>query len=424
MTDKQTDKLAKVTAKDGTLSVEGDIFGSTQGVQWRVEPLADGTFVLQTEAAQKTMRGNVPAGDAGDSSIARCSQEVFADFMYGLSRRRWSGAVSCDVGQGIKRVYFDRGEIVFAASNMMDDRLGEVIYRDGMITLDELTDSAVKVDRNSKFGQVLLSNGTFTNVDLWLALKRQVQDIVYSIFISPSIYVELHAGRNLAPTHVVFDMGTERLLDEAIGFGLMARDFISRLDDTTQILPGYNPEAATIAPKGTFAGDLLDLLNSGSGRLDEVVKASKLTHSNTLIALMGLSSQGLCDVEFKRKEAHNSDPQLAPIKSKMDLYSLILREVKSAFAADGRPFPVREVQTFAWSVGGGWVSPIFLDEEGEISAGSHMAMYAQCQNNPHRVRHFEIRLESLLQFLLQLAGDNLSTERSRGIRRHYREITV
>ncbi len=81
--------------------------------------------------------------------------------------RRWSGSVSVEDEWGQKKLYFRDGELVFARSNAMDHRLGEVMYRQGLISLDELTESAVQVTRTLKFGQVLLTRKFFEPCDLW-----------------------------------------------------------------------------------------------------------------------------------------------------------------------------------------------------------------------------------------------------------------
>src|SRR5690606_3773150 len=117
----------------------------------------------------------------------------------------------------------------FARSNIIDDRLGEVIYRWDAISLDQLAESAVKVTRVRKFGQVLLTSGIFSTVDLWNALKMQVRDIVRSIFLVPRVYVEIEGASRPAPSEVVFPEGTSTLIHESYSFGCMLREFIERL---------------------------------------------------------------------------------------------------------------------------------------------------------------------------------------------------
>ncbi|MFM9785948.1 hypothetical protein, partial [Streptomyces scabiei] len=70
---------------------------------------------------------------------------VFKDFFLGLSASGFSGLLSVDTGYGIKRIFLEHGAVVFAGSNIIDDRLGEVMFREAKITLDALTDSATQV---------------------------------------------------------------------------------------------------------------------------------------------------------------------------------------------------------------------------------------------------------------------------------------
>ena len=212
--------------------------------------------------------------------FAKCSSEVFRDFLVGINQRKWSGVITTDSGFGIKKVYFSDGEIVFASSNLIDDRLGEIIYRESMISLDQLTESAVKVDRNNKFGQVLLTDKVFDNNRLWVALKLQVRSIFYSLFLPNEIFFQLETGKNLSASEIVFEEGTAQLIDEGFALGCQFQSFRNRLTDLTTV-EIINADWKESLQAGTFMHDLFELIAVDS-HVHVVVKNSKLSALNTL----------------------------------------------------------------------------------------------------------------------------------------------
>src|SRR4051812_46900333 len=123
----QPQDAVTITPKDGGFIVEGGAFADP-AARWTALPL-DGKRVLFTSDEGKT---GLPGLSTG---MASCKVELFKDFLIGLHHAGWTGLVSADTGYGLKKVYFARGQLVFAGSNVMDDRLGEVIFRESRISL-------------------------------------------------------------------------------------------------------------------------------------------------------------------------------------------------------------------------------------------------------------------------------------------------
>jgi hypothetical protein len=216
----QSDLQTRLTP-EGLLIVGGsDGDGLGQSVDaWRVTKLANRRLLVFADKSAEN-----PSAAYG---VANCSSEMLYDLLFGLNHRRWSGMVVVDVGFAKKKLYFSGGECVFAASDLMDDRLGEVIYREAIISMEQLANFAVQVDRKTKFGQVLLKSGEFNNTDLWNALKYQVRDVFFSVFLAERSYLEVYP--NSAPVEIAFEEGTESLLETAFSYGSQFRAFKSRI---------------------------------------------------------------------------------------------------------------------------------------------------------------------------------------------------
>ncbi len=112
------------------------------------------------------------------------STTAIADVLRRLSAERKSGDLEVRSGKVVKTVYFDHGRMVFAASNMRKDRLGEALLGLGRITDEEFSRATALMtkDRRRRFGEALVQSGVMDKKDVGSAVSRQVKQIVISLF--------------------------------------------------------------------------------------------------------------------------------------------------------------------------------------------------------------------------------------------------
>jgi CheY-like chemotaxis protein len=80
-------------------------------------------------------------------------------------------------------VYFDRGRPVFASSNEPRDRMGELLLREGKITTSQYERCQILVaESGRRMGEILVDLGYLKRRELLPAVRRHVEDIVYSLF--------------------------------------------------------------------------------------------------------------------------------------------------------------------------------------------------------------------------------------------------
>ena len=102
-----------------------------------------------------------------------------------LSEGRASGDLQVRSGKTVKTVFFDHGRIVFAASNLKKDRLGEALIALGRITDEEFTRASALMDdgkHRRRFGEALVRAGVMDKNELGHSVARQVKVIVMSLF--------------------------------------------------------------------------------------------------------------------------------------------------------------------------------------------------------------------------------------------------
>lgn len=407
----------QVDIEGNRVVITSDFFTDPEdGETWRVQKVDDRRLLLMSEDEQSRL------GPPG-SAIASCSTEVFKDFLVALIRSQWSGVIYVDTGYGTKQIYFSSGRIVFAASSVIDDRLGEVMYREDLITLDQLTGSAAQVTKKFKFGQVLISSELYTNVDLWSALKLQVQQIIRSLFMVDKVFYQM-SSEGVAPTEVVFKRGGEQLIIDSYAYGASFRDFLSRLraESKVEILVPEDELKEKYNP-GTFRGDLLDMIARESN-VQMLLTTSKLMDINTIAALASLVHRGFCAITPDIDSLTKASPNMAAIKGKLDAYSFVLKAVQKAFAGAEKKLPVEEILDFAIHINPSDFRTFYLNPDATMHKDCINNIFSQCHSNPARTEFFLVRLESMIQFLLQISGDNLDWNDAKVIRNDYRTISA
>jgi curved DNA-binding protein CbpA len=100
-----------------------------------------------------------------------------------LNRNRKTGTLILDTHAFTKKIYIDKGDVIFASSTYEDDRLGEMLIKAGKITVEQYEES-VKLLKTTKKrqGAILVELGYLTPKDLFWGVKYQVREIIYSLF--------------------------------------------------------------------------------------------------------------------------------------------------------------------------------------------------------------------------------------------------
>ena len=130
-----------------------------------------------------------------------------------------------------KSVYLHAGEVVFASSNQRIDRLGESLLRAAVISGPDLAAASEAYRPPGQFGRFLVERSLLSPRELWDGVKRQVEDIVRSLFAFGAGQVLFWEGE-VRPDNVVrLALPTGRLIEE----GLEHRDellaFLAQLED-------------------------------------------------------------------------------------------------------------------------------------------------------------------------------------------------
>jgi len=141
----------------------------------------------------------------------------FSDVVVSLQQQAATGTLTCAAGGYEKSVCLKSGQIIFATSQDVRDRLGEIMVATGKITRSQL-EKALDLHKKSaglkKIGAVMVENGFVTPKDLFNGLKHQVRSIIYSlILLTEGAY---RFTEVLPPDVIPLQINMEELLREVI----------------------------------------------------------------------------------------------------------------------------------------------------------------------------------------------------------------
>jgi uncharacterized protein DUF4388 len=240
----------------------------------------------------------VPGGLRGE-----LSELPLPDILQHLRQSQATGILSVVSGTTRKALYVRSGRVVFASSNLPNDRLGEVLIREGKISVEQYESSVKAISRGKRQGKVLVEMGALSPKDLWEGVQHQVQEIVYSIFLWEE--GQFHFEESMLPEkeRITVDLDITELI--LVG--------IRRVDATGPVQARYpesdlvlepNPDGPRDARLEPYEAHVLHLVD-GERSVLEVCRESEIGDHETLKVLYGLVCTAL--VRAKGKKVHPLD---------------------------------------------------------------------------------------------------------------------
>ena len=136
-----------------------------------------------------------------------------------LSADRRSGDLQVQSGRIVKTVFFDNGRIVFAASNLKKDRLGEALVALGRITDEQFNRASALLKeegRKRRFGDALVHAGVLDKNEVGRSVARQVDRIVLSLFEFNDGVASFEERISAIPLEYMVSLSIHRLLYDGI----------------------------------------------------------------------------------------------------------------------------------------------------------------------------------------------------------------
>ncbi len=118
-----------------------------------------------------------------------------ADILIGFQRNTRTGIFQIKSNSIIKKVFIKNGDIIFAVSDNNDKEIGEILLKDGKITLEEyIKASYLSIKTGERIEKYLVKLGYLTPEELSHAIKHQVEEFILNLFTIEEGQFEFHEG--------------------------------------------------------------------------------------------------------------------------------------------------------------------------------------------------------------------------------------
>src|SRR5262245_54383476 len=142
-------------AEDGTVRPLGEtamLRLQGRGGRFKVAPSPPNMVVLKRAEADA---GDRPCTLSGELQSAGTLCDVLS-FIGGIG---WRGELVVEAHDAARSIFLDQGDVVGAQSTVTDERLGEVLYRQGVLTREQVDVCArASASGELRFGEVAVKN--------------------------------------------------------------------------------------------------------------------------------------------------------------------------------------------------------------------------------------------------------------------------
>jgi uncharacterized protein DUF4388 len=244
----------------------------------------------------------VPGGFKG-----QLSQLPVPDLLQHLRVSKGTGILSLVSGGARKALYIKDGRVVFASSNLPNDRLGEILIREGKITVEEYDASIKAISKGKRQGKVLVEMGALSPKDLWEGVQFQVREVVYSIFQWEDGQFHFEESSLPEKERITVDLDIRDLIIVGIRRVDASGAVQTRFPDGDGVLELIDKEVPeSLEPYERHVLNLVD----GERSVLEVCRESEIGDNETLKVVYALLCSAL--VRIKGKKVYALDQDFVP----------------------------------------------------------------------------------------------------------------
>ncbi len=328
-----------------------------------------------------------------------------------------TGTLSLRTETSVRRLYWERGELVFASSNLPEESLGSFLVRHGRITPDQNLQSGLQVEPGKRQGKVLVQMGILTPKQLWWAVKNQVLEIVYGLFSVREGTFFFEETEEANEEKIKLSTSTTNIIMEGIR-RLDEWPRIKELIPSDHLVPLLTPSEVR-DPGVRFLDGELEILALVDGRrsVRNIIYHSNLDEFETLRVLMAFVLARYVQIPGGGAGGEEDEEDSQALEGLVDRYNQLFEKI--AFEL-GMRLPAGEREAlFAGaldSVRGGVLDGTAFQGSGHLPPRTLTANVADL---PAEQRYAALHgaLDNVLSFLLFEAGKHLDADQRAGLYR-------
>jgi len=126
--------------------------------------------------------------DDEDGPVFRLAGEIvtpgaLCDVVSLVGHASWNGELVVLDGATSRSLFFEHGAVIGARSSLENDRIGEVLYRYGALTREQIAATLVAAKPDERFGEVAVKLGFVSRERLYQLLAKQAEEIAYGVLL-------------------------------------------------------------------------------------------------------------------------------------------------------------------------------------------------------------------------------------------------
>jgi curved DNA-binding protein CbpA len=226
------------------------------------------------------------------------TRDALGDVIRRLYVNRKSGILHLAQDKTSKRIYFRKGSMIFANSDVETDRLGEFLIRQQLIDR-EAFERASKVMRETgnRFGRTLVELGFATPEEMDGKVVEQIQTIIYSLFSWTSGEYRFEQHESPVDEDIVLNLSTADIILE----GTRRMDDMTKvrrvLGDPNRVLQTTEDPLLLYQKMSTLSQSEYFILSrvDGLSSMADILSISPIGEEQTLRCIYGLVSAGVIE---------------------------------------------------------------------------------------------------------------------------------
>ena len=346
--------------------------------------------------------------DREDGAIVRLAGEItgpgtMCDILALLSQAGWRGELMVFDGDMPRSIFFEAGNVLGARTSFDEERIGQILFRFGAITKQQLAAILALVRQGKRFGASAVRLGVLSDDEVYQYLRKQVEEIVYATLrVADGFYCFLE------------DFDETRLVSRQVLSGAMLlMDSVTRLDEmrffrpripSSEYVPQRNPTAISPADEFTLVWRMVD----GERNIHDIGRDTQLGEFEVTKQIFKL---------LQSRHVSINPPRLRGGAAEViELANQALREVHLAIDAAGLGTAFRK-STAGFAAGA--YDELFRDagpfEDGTLTGRRVLRNAIRLSGAADLQNFLREMLYDYVSFVLFSAGADMGTERERSL---------
>ncbi len=252
-----------------------------------------------------------------------------------LSTMAKTGVLLLRNGNVTKTLHFKRGVVVFATSNIPEERFGEMLLKEGKITSDQFIEASKQITRGKRLGKILVEMQALSPKSLWNEVRHQVQEIAFSVLSWDSGTFQFFEGEERTGENITTSLTVQEILLEGLrrikNKELLEKVFPSKDIVFERVVPANRPTNLHFEEYEKHVFKLIDSQRT----VQEICDLSEIGEFETLKTLYIFFTIGFLHVKKRKDKFEEEQKELMEARHLIRnynemfsfLYHYFLREV-------------------------------------------------------------------------------------------------